>query len=722
MFQQCLRMFLFLMSTAVSAQGIQLEVSTFSGTCGLAGVQDGQVASYSSPGDMVIDAAGKFGYIADHGNECIRRLSLETGMAKAIVGQCKQSGYRDGSGTWALFNSPWGLAITPTGSLLVTDDENSCIRLVDIQNTQVSTFAGFCGTQGNNVGQASVSATAARFSYISGIITDPQNGDVYVSDSGNNCIRRIDFSSRQVQNYAGRCDGIAGSQNGPASSAEFSSPDGLALDKQGNLFVAEIGNHCVRRISVDGQVSDYVGRCQNLLESGYTSGSLSAVRLISPWALTIDSVGNMFVSDYGYECILKVDTSNSQIDVFAGVCDMQSGRADGLVARASFKEPRAMVIDQTSGSMFIMDRGNDCIRKISSAASPDADPANPSQESSSSLNIGAVFGGAVGGLFLISALVIFVRKYNSKQNAYIRAHSTSVMTMNNPTQSNLALTSTDSNLVNLASKNMGPVQYSADRIFTNSTNELNEPALAEYRNGKDFAVADIVADTPISTIFKAHSISPQLIKACHQKLSSSTKNTVIIVKQFKSIHTQLQIDAFFQELAIMHSFDKHENIAKAIGFSRINYSLLMKYYTLGSLVNWLRQNKLRKSQLVRFVSEISGAMLYVHNNGYAHLNLKTSNIFIDRRENNGALFCVISDFTRAQSTKSTLTIARQIPASLIGFTAAEILFDQRTKKSSAQRDYQRSDIYAVAMLMYCAISGQSNPWPLQTDLKIDLIA
>jgi len=216
--------------------------------------------------------------------------------------------------------------------------------------TSVSTLAG--GIAG---GFFDGSGASALFSNPQGVVTDAQ-GNVYVADGFNNRIRKV-TPQGIVTTYAG--DGNAGFLNGPAASAEFYAPQGIAIDAQGNLFVADLGNNVIRKISTAGVVSTFCGNGTR----GYVNGADTLAEFNNPQGLCVDASGNVFVADRSNNLVRKI-TAAGVASNFAG-----SGAAyyfNGTGSDNAFNGPKGVAVD-ASGNIYVADAGNYCIRKITPA-------------------------------------------------------------------------------------------------------------------------------------------------------------------------------------------------------------------------------------------------------------------------------------------------------------------------------------------------------------------
>jgi sugar lactone lactonase YvrE len=172
-------------------------------------------------------------------------------MVSTFAGQAGTAGSANGAGTNAMFANPSGIVISAGGTLYVTDTGNHTIRVITSGGT-VSTLAGQAGTSGYTNG----TGAAALFNSPIGIALD-QSGNLYVADSGNHVIRKV-TAAGVVTTLAGTPE-VWGSADGAGTNAQFNSPAGVAVDGQGNVFVSDSNNHCVRKVTAAGVATTFAG-------------------------------------------------------------------------------------------------------------------------------------------------------------------------------------------------------------------------------------------------------------------------------------------------------------------------------------------------------------------------------------------------------------------------------------------------------------------------------
>lgn len=258
----------------------------------------------------------------------------------------------DGTGSAAQFYSPRGVAVDSAGNVFVADSSNHTIRKVTSAGA-VSTFAGTAGIQGRTDG----SGAAARFLDPYAIAADG-NGNLYIADTSNNAIRKI-TSAGIVTSLAGSANGAQGSSDGTGSAAGFREPRGIAVDNGGNVYVADYGNHTVRKVTPAGVVTTLAGMAGI---PGSTDGNGATALFKGLAGVAVDSAGNVYVADTDNRTIRKI-RSTGNVTTLAGTAGM-GGNTDATGAAARFAEPRGVAVD-AGGTLYVADYGAHTIRKVS---------------------------------------------------------------------------------------------------------------------------------------------------------------------------------------------------------------------------------------------------------------------------------------------------------------------------------------------------------------------
>lgn len=256
---------------------------------------------------------------------------------------CGALGYNDGRNAVAQFAYPSGIATDKHGNVYVADTYNHRIRIIT-PDGYVSLFAG------SSNGFADGQDTSARFSFPSGLVID-DDGNMFVADRGNHRIRKI-TPNGYVSTFAGT---VKGYSDGKGPDACFCSPIGITIDAFSDIYVADYGNHRIRKITPGAYVTTFAGS-----NKGYADGKGDEAMFTSPFGVTADLQGNIFIADLGNHRIRKV-CPGRMVTTYGGG---NQGYANGQSAKAMFAHPYAVAVDN-SGNVYISDWGNNNIRKIS---------------------------------------------------------------------------------------------------------------------------------------------------------------------------------------------------------------------------------------------------------------------------------------------------------------------------------------------------------------------
>jgi uncharacterized repeat protein (TIGR03803 family) len=328
-------------------------VTTLAGSVGLQGSSDGTggTAAFCNPESVAVDSAGNV-YVADESNDEIRKIT-PSGVVTTLAGSAGQVGSSNGTGSAARFDDPEGVAVDSAGNVYVADNQNDEIRKITPSGV-VTTLSGSAGQRGSSNGTGS----AARFYDPSGVAVDSA-GNVYVADWGNDEIREI-TSSGVVTTLAGSA-GQTGSSDGTGSAARFNLPQAVAVDSEGNVYVADEWNFEIRKISPSDVVTTLAG---SVGQSGSSNGTGSAARFYYPSGVAVDSEGNVYVADYDNQEIRNI-TPAGVVSTLAGSA-RQPGSSNGISRAARFCSPAGVAVD-SEGNVYVADQGNDEARAISPA-------------------------------------------------------------------------------------------------------------------------------------------------------------------------------------------------------------------------------------------------------------------------------------------------------------------------------------------------------------------
>lgn len=318
-----------------------------------AGFTDGPAsqAQFDGPYGLAIDATGAI-LLADQNNQRIRKIA-PNGTVSTVAGSGmpgrQNGGFVDGAAGAARFNQPAGVAVDAAGAIFVADSLNHRIRKL-APDGSVSTLAG--GVAGLGEGRG----LAARFSSPMDVAVDGA-GTLYVADFNGHRIRKIapDGSVSTLAGSGGVGPNAGGFADGPGAQAQFNQPAGLAVDSEGTVYVADSGNHRIRKIAPNGQVSTLGGG-----QRGLVNGPARQARFSSPWRIAFGPGGALYVADSGNAVIRRI-APDGTVSTLAG--SGASGTNNGPAGSARFSGPRGLAVSG-DGTVYVADFGNNLLRKI----------------------------------------------------------------------------------------------------------------------------------------------------------------------------------------------------------------------------------------------------------------------------------------------------------------------------------------------------------------------
>ena len=287
----------------------------------------GAAARFSSPGDLVSDGISLF--VSDTDNSTIRKIDIVTGVTSTLAGSAGVTGASDGTGADARFNFPAGIALSSDkATLYVSDSGNNTIRRIAVSSGAVTTLA-------------------AGFNSPTGIVCD--GADLYVADSFNHSIRKVVIATGAVSTFAG--SGVQAFADGTGAEAMFNTPYGIATDGV-NLYVTDNGNSAVRRI---------------LIATGLVSTLAEPVAgLASPTGIATDGT-SLFVADAFDNVVRKIVIASQALSTLAGdAVNGAPGSTDATGGAARFSAPGG--ITRAGGNLYLADSGNGTIRQIVAAS------------------------------------------------------------------------------------------------------------------------------------------------------------------------------------------------------------------------------------------------------------------------------------------------------------------------------------------------------------------
>ncbi|MEO6982935.1 MAG: Ig-like domain repeat protein, partial [Edaphobacter sp.] len=311
------------------------------------------------PSAIVFDAAGNL-YIAETANHAIRKVDTARNIT-IIAGDATQGFSGDnGPATAAQLDSPQGLALDTHQNLYIADTHNQRIRKLSLTTGLITTIAGTgtAGFAGDNA-----PALSARLNLPTALALDA-NRNLYLADTENHRIRRIDAVTGQITTIAGNgTQGFSG-DNGPATAASIDSPTGLAVDAAGDVFLADTHNQRIRRIDATTGVITTIAGDGTPAFAGDNAAATSA-HLALPHGLTIDSTGNLFLADTQNHRIRRIDATTGVITTIAGDGTQAFAGDHGPAIAASLDSPRAVIANPVA-PITLADTGNQRIRQLDS--------------------------------------------------------------------------------------------------------------------------------------------------------------------------------------------------------------------------------------------------------------------------------------------------------------------------------------------------------------------
>lgn len=311
-----------------------------------------------TPDGLAVSPAGDV-YVADASNHVVRCIDLLTGVISIVAGSGSPGWSGDGGrATSARLTTPRGLAVAPDGDLYIADAGTHTIRKVSAASGAIATIAGLGRPGFDGDGGP---ATAARLSDPSAIAISAK-GDLYIADRGNHRIRVISASTGSIQTVAGQ--GLPGSSGdgGPGKDARLRSPRGVAIGPNGDLYIADSGNHAVRRLAGSTGILTTIAGTG---EAGFSGdgGAAALARLCDPEGIAVGPSGDLYIADTGNHRVRRLEVESGTITTIAGNGSVGGGGDSGPSSAAQLDSPGAIAIAST-GAYYVGDRGSRRVRMV----------------------------------------------------------------------------------------------------------------------------------------------------------------------------------------------------------------------------------------------------------------------------------------------------------------------------------------------------------------------
>jgi trimeric autotransporter adhesin len=311
-------------------------------------------AELHSPSDVTVDSSGNV-YIADTGNASIRKVTTD-GLINTVAGSQAIGSTGDGAGaTKATLLTPISLVVDSSGNIYILENGDGKIRKVDVTSGNISTIAG---TGAAGFGGDGGAATSAVMNYPTGLAIDGSS-NFYIADALNQRIRKI--AGTTISTIAGNGVSSFSGNGGAALNAQMNSPQGVAVDAAGNLYIADTGNNVVRKVGTDGNIVAFAGNGQ--AGNGGDGGAAASAQLKAPQGVSVDAKGIVYIADSGNARVRKVDLTGNISNV-AGNGTPGYGGDNGSAGTSQLYTPTAVAAD-AAGNLYIADFNNNRIRKVS---------------------------------------------------------------------------------------------------------------------------------------------------------------------------------------------------------------------------------------------------------------------------------------------------------------------------------------------------------------------
>ncbi|MGG7569394.1 RICIN domain-containing protein [Streptomyces sirii] len=310
-------------------------------------------AKLQNPYGVVVDSTGAL-YVSEFNNHRVRKITTD-GKICTVAGTGTKGFSGDcGPAVSAQLNLPRGVAVDSAGAVYIADSDNHRVRKIaadgkicTVAGTGTKGFSGDCGP-----------ATAAQLDDPRGVAVD-STGTLYVTEYNNHRVRKI-TTDGTISTIAGTGTKGSDGDGGPAVSAQLSHPRGVVVGRAGELYIAEVGTHQIRKVTADGKICTVAG----IGTKGFSGddGPATAAQLSDPFEVAVDSTGTLYIADFGNHRVRKV-TADGNISTVAGTGTAGSDGDDGPAASAQLNKPTGLAVDRAH-TLHIADHANHRVRKV----------------------------------------------------------------------------------------------------------------------------------------------------------------------------------------------------------------------------------------------------------------------------------------------------------------------------------------------------------------------
>ena len=349
-------------------------ITTVAGTPGVSGFSgDGGAATsakLNNPRGVTVDSEGNL-YISDTQNHRIRKVDTNGAISTLAGDGTEAYGGDGGASTSAKIDFPYQITVDASDNVYFADYDNQRIRKIDTNGT-ITTVAGN-GTRGYE-GDGNL-AINAKINYALGVTVDA-SGNLYIADTGNHVIRKVDTSGN-ISTLAGSTDGSSGYNEGSGGEAKFNYPSTLATDSKGNVYVTDSSNNRVRKITPGGVVSTVAGNGNRGYENSEDFAALTSA-ITAPYGIALDANDNIYLSDSWSYLVRKITPRNTTLKVPSEYSTIQKAVeyaiAGDTILIAPGTYPGDIVLDGTDGKsiQFTIMGENKLTTIIDGASKPNA--------------------------------------------------------------------------------------------------------------------------------------------------------------------------------------------------------------------------------------------------------------------------------------------------------------------------------------------------------------